>query len=204
MNLHQTALKHVKSGMKVLDLGCGAGKFAVDAANLGAVVTAIDKTANDSWKDDRVMWTANDAKDFIEHMGQKSRVTMTFDLIYCRNVIQFMPKAWVLDTLLPALQAMLNPGGIILIETFFDQPKPPFNRPVPSLYALHEVMTALPGSDGEKGWLDAADMAGNPREFALVQVVKLTELRHCDICWESIDPQTGACSCVCHNTVKQP
>jgi ubiquinone/menaquinone biosynthesis C-methylase UbiE len=39
---HQILLSEVRDGMEIMDVGCGTGKFAIEAARRGAKVTAVD------------------------------------------------------------------------------------------------------------------------------------------------------------------
>ena len=42
-HLHMHFLKeHIESGKKVLDAGCGAGRFSIELAKLGCMVTLLD------------------------------------------------------------------------------------------------------------------------------------------------------------------
>lgn len=52
------------SGERLLDLGCGHGKFAVAAANMGWRVTGVD-ARSERWPDDeRVEWVQCDVREY--------------------------------------------------------------------------------------------------------------------------------------------
>ena len=71
---------------------------------------------------------------FIAHENDER-----YDLIFLRNILQFLDKQWVFDVLFPWFQGHLNTGGIIGIETFYQEPEPPFGHPMRSLYSAQEL-----------------------------------------------------------------
>jgi len=100
-------------GARVLDVGCGAGRFAEIALSLGAQVTAVDySTAVDACR-------AN-LPDARLHVVQADVYALpfapgTFDFVYSLGVIQHTPD--VKETV-DALARALKPGGEIVVDVY--------------------------------------------------------------------------------------
>lgn len=126
-------LKFVKPEDRVLDLGAGLGHQAERFARAGALVTAIDKRVDSELNN--VTWHKISVEDFIaDNNSQK------YKIIFSQNLLQFLDKEWVYGKLLPWLKDHLEPGGIISIKTFYQEPKPAFVRPCPSLYSAEDLL----------------------------------------------------------------
>jgi len=98
----------------VLDIGCGAGRFAEVALGLGAEVFAVDYS------------TAVDAT--LENLGNHPRLNVvqgdlyhlpfaanSFDMLYCFGVIQHTPDPYRAVLSLPAL---LTGGGYLAVDVY--------------------------------------------------------------------------------------
>lgn len=133
-----TVLSRIQSGDVVLDLGAGQGRFARMFVEHGARVTAVDPQ----------LPADLDAGITVQRMTVEAFCTISsptaYTCIFARNVIQFLDKAWVGEVLFPWMMAHLMPGGMIAISTFYHNPDPPFERLMPSLYTLDELLVAFP------------------------------------------------------------
>lgn len=163
----QHLLDHVLPGMRVLDIGAGEGVHAKYFVEKGASVLGIDRSAPNP-KINGVSWMTADASDFP---WSKSGV---FNIIVLRNLIQFLPKDFVLNQLLPELKTHLAPEGFLGIVTFTAAPIPPFEGSNHSYYSVKELKESLQDmrviyeteSVGDKN-----DRNGTQREFHLSEII---------------------------------
>lgn len=130
-----TFLNCIQPGHHVLNLGAGEGKFAQMFVERGASVTMVDTQ----------LPKIQDANVHVQQMSIEEFCAIEnpdrYDGIFARNSIQFLDKNWVHETLFPWLEDHSSDNGIIAIETFFQNPEPPFNRHMKSLYALKELQS---------------------------------------------------------------
>lgn len=132
----QHALRFVKAGMRVLDIGCGpdqmmvrvlcASQNHVPSLWVGVDVDRIPKKTEIAWA--RVLdqfditrrWqellTGSEFKDAKLESGLENTDAGPFDVISCFEVIEHMPVKRGRD-LLKAIHACLTPGGIALLST---------------------------------------------------------------------------------------
>jgi 2-polyprenyl-3-methyl-5-hydroxy-6-metoxy-1,4-benzoquinol methylase len=132
-NFTNTFLSYIKPNNQVLDLGAGEGKFTQMFLNYGAIVTAVDMQPP-VFHDNRLTVKKMEIKSFCASEKNKC-----YDLIFARNVIQFLDKNWVFETLIPWIEDHLAQRGIVAIKTFYQNPEPPFNRSINSLYTLKDL-----------------------------------------------------------------
>ena len=130
----KTFLNLLKSNHHVLDLGAGEGNFSRMFLERGAVVTAVDSRIP---KQDEENFNAVRMK--IEDFCNTPN-TEKYDRFFLRNVIQFLDKSWVFEILFPWIENHSSNNAVIAIETFYQDPAPPFEHPMRSLYSL-EVLT---------------------------------------------------------------
>ena len=130
-------LDYIKPGYKVLDLGAGEGKFAQMFLDRGATVTAVD-TKPAAFQNPALIVKKMKIEDFCA-----SEEGEQYDLVFARNVIQFLDKSWVYDTLFPWIDEHLVKGGIFAVETFYQDPEPAFARQMLSLYTVMELSSFL-------------------------------------------------------------
>ncbi len=128
-------LDYIKPGQHVLDLGAGEWKFAQMFVERGARVTAVD-TRPSLLRNAMITRVTMNIEDFCSATHPDK-----YDLVFARNVLQFLDKYWVFETLLPWIEEHLAGQGIIGIETFYQDPEPPFDHSMRSLYALKELTT---------------------------------------------------------------
>jgi ubiquinone/menaquinone biosynthesis C-methylase UbiE/uncharacterized protein YbaR (Trm112 family) len=101
-------------GMRILDVGCGAGRFAEIALSLGGCVFAVDySTAVDACRDN-----LEDQPEL--HIAQADIFALpfapeTFDRVYCFGVLQHTPNA---AHAFAALTRMLKPGAQIAVDVY--------------------------------------------------------------------------------------
>jgi 2-polyprenyl-3-methyl-5-hydroxy-6-metoxy-1,4-benzoquinol methylase len=136
-NFTNTFLDCIKPGNKVLDIGAGDGKFAQMFLDRGAIVTAAD-TKPPTFQDPALIVKKMKIEDFCANEDGEQ-----YDLVFARNVIQFLDKSWVCETLFPWLDKHLAKDGIVAIETFYQDPEPAFTRRMPSLWTLAELTSFL-------------------------------------------------------------
>lgn len=128
-----TFLSYIQPGQHVLDLGAGDGKFAQMFVERGGKVTAVD-THPININDAMIVSKQMTIEDFcVTESAEK------YDLIFARNAIQFLDKNWALESLLLWMEEHISSNGIIAIETFYQEPEPPFDHPMRSLYTLKEL-----------------------------------------------------------------
>ena len=126
----------LKSGEQVLDIACGAGRFARRMASVGAIVTAIDQAerflnrarGRTTENNDRIQYVKIDAT------NQKAILSLgegRFDAAVCTMALMDMPS---ITPLISSLPKMLKPRGRFV----FSVTHPVFNsgtaRPVAEQY----------------------------------------------------------------------
>lgn len=163
-----TFIDCIKPGCRVLDLGAGEGKFTQMFLERGAIVTAVD-TQPPAFQDAKLTVKKMKIEDFCASKGNEH-----YDLAFARNVIQFLDKSWVYETLFPWIDKHLVKGGIVAIETFYQDPEPPFDHSMTSLYTLKELtsyfVTWKEIYAEEYSHLDF-DMSGQTRKFFISSLI---------------------------------
>ena len=125
----QHALRFVKAGMRVLDIGCGqdqmmvrvlrASQSHVPALYVGVDMNKLDKMTAIAWTviKDQFDFTKRYKELFNARRADGVEPTGTgFDVITCFEVIEHMPKAQGLK-LLKGIRECLAPGGVALLST---------------------------------------------------------------------------------------
>lgn len=135
--LSEAVMTHVRPKIRALDLGAGTGKHAEKFRKLGAIVTAVEPNVICEINDD-IDWQTITVETFIDTYSSDVK----FDLIFIQNLIHFLPKLWVLETLLPWVKAHTNPGGLVGIRTFTEDPYPPYAEKL-SFYNSQELLEAF-------------------------------------------------------------
>lgn len=165
-------MRYLESGMRVLDLGAGDGRWSEKFAGVGANVIAVDRQPSEKLFPE-IDWIVSDAQDYVDRLQPQD----TFDLIFLRNIIQFLNSTKVLESLLPKLAGQLSSHGMIAIQTFYHDPIPPFPRPLASLYHVGNIQGAVKSlqtvwSQEEK--TSGLDLAGQPRTFFMTEYIATT------------------------------
>ncbi len=105
-------LEHVRAGMRVLDVGCGEGRFAAELARAGAAVVGLD-VAEEPLRRGRLRHPELDLR-LIEGEGSWQLPDAAFDLVWAGEVIEH-----VADTArwLSEVRRVLRSGGSLLLST---------------------------------------------------------------------------------------
>jgi SAM-dependent methyltransferase len=98
------------SPLRVLDFGCGPGKYLDCLASLGCVVTGVDANADYVAKAVNRGYAAYSPEQWRAQPGRQ------YDVILLSHVIEHMPPS-ELDTLVPELCAAVVPDGLVVIVT---------------------------------------------------------------------------------------
>jgi 2-polyprenyl-3-methyl-5-hydroxy-6-metoxy-1,4-benzoquinol methylase len=105
-------LDHVGSGQRVLDLGCGEGRFAAELLRAGAEVVAVD-VAEEPLRRARAAHPELELK-LLDGEGAWDLPDASFDVVWAGEVIEH-----VADTAgwLSEVRRVLRPGGTLLLTT---------------------------------------------------------------------------------------
>jgi 2-polyprenyl-3-methyl-5-hydroxy-6-metoxy-1,4-benzoquinol methylase len=105
-------LANVKAGERVLDVGCGEGRFAAELARAGAEVVAVD-VADEPLRRARTRHPELDLR-LIDADGPWELPDAAFDVVWAGEVIEH-----VLDTAswLSEVRRVLRSGGALLLST---------------------------------------------------------------------------------------
>ena len=136
--LLETLTEPLPHPSRILDLGAGDGTQAKAMADLGHRVIAVDRRAAPFAHPD-VEWIVADIPAWLAFEGG------SFDGVLIRHVIQFFDVETVKKAIIPKVQAMLRPGGVLAVEAFTGQPEPPFPSPHPSYWRTADLQALSPG-----------------------------------------------------------
>ena len=105
-------LGHVPTGARVLDVGCGEGRFAAALADAGAQVVAID-VAEEPLRRARVRRADLDLR-LVEPEGPWPLEDASFDVVWAGETIEHVADtaAWLSE-----VRRVLRPGGTLLLST---------------------------------------------------------------------------------------
>ncbi len=94
---------------RVLDLGCGDGRFAERIRGLGHRVVGVDHTEYDGVRDRMNLFVR---ADLSEGIPQGARVAAGYDVVIAADILQFLAQP---DHLLRAIHSVLRPGGEVYV-----------------------------------------------------------------------------------------
>lgn len=133
-----TFARQIQPGTRGIDLGAGDGELPARLAESYDMV-AVDKRAPD-YHHDRLIWRQMSVEDWaIEPDGEP------FDFILSRNLVQFLDKPFVFETLLPAIKRRVKPDGVIAIKTFSANPEPALGIAFPTFFRVEEIAAHFDG-----------------------------------------------------------
>jgi 2-polyprenyl-3-methyl-5-hydroxy-6-metoxy-1,4-benzoquinol methylase len=110
-------LERIRAGARVLDVGCGEGRFAAELAGAGADVVAID-VAEEPLRRARALHPRLEAR-LVTADGAWDLPDASFDVVWAGEVIEH-----VLDTAvwLSEIRRVLRSGGSLLLSTPAHEP----------------------------------------------------------------------------------
>lgn len=115
---HQSALKHIKKGDRVLEVGCGEGVLAVMMAKVGAKVTATDiSTKNLSAAKDLAKKEGVEIEFLEADLENLPFQDSSFDIIVADNVLEHLPD---FDKGLAEIKRVTNKKALIILPTCFN------------------------------------------------------------------------------------
>lgn len=153
----------------VVDLGSGIGKYATQMAEHGHQVIAVDQKPYPV-EYPGVKFVTSSIQDWLNNLSADFKASAYL----LRNVIQFMDKDYVTQTLFQQVASHLQTGGVIGIVTFTKQPEPAFDPPHKHHYNASEILDAFNGWDvvlAEEVEEDKPDMGGTQRHFYLTRLI---------------------------------
>lgn len=135
----------LRPNMRGFDLGAGDGFHSLALAReYGVFLTAIDKKTPVEESTEKVVFLKQTVEDWVAKGGDP------VDFIYCRRLIQQMDGEYVRTRFLPHLRERVKPGGVVIIETFYDHPSPRFSSQgveygFRSVYSTQDLCSAFRG-----------------------------------------------------------
>ena len=173
MTFIDRVIKYIRPNFKILDLGAGQGEQARLFAKVksGVQVVAVDLKEPPKLFNN-INWITQDVREYLAETDEK------FDLIVLKNILQFLPKEYVLNQLPDVLKNHLKPDSIIAIQTFLKNPEPSFKKPAESLYFLEELREKFKDMSvihEDQLTTDGKDMEGQMRKFYLTEIIVKNE-----------------------------
>jgi 2-polyprenyl-3-methyl-5-hydroxy-6-metoxy-1,4-benzoquinol methylase len=104
--------EHVRAGDRVLDVGCGEGRFAAELARAGAEVVGID-VAEEPLRRARALHPQLDLR-LLDGEAAWALPDASFDVVWGGEVIEHVAdtEAWLSE-----VRRLLRPGGRLLLST---------------------------------------------------------------------------------------
>ena len=165
-------IHHLRPNSTVVDLGSGPGQYSKKLLDHGHQVIAVDKKI--VLDTPGIDFRHQTIQDFITNLPPDFKA----DGWLLKNVIQFIDKEYILNTLIPTLKAHTNPNGVIAIETFFKDPEPAFDRPFTSYFYLYELTPLFSDWNTlykQEEMDEHSDMNGTIRNFAVTTLVTINK-----------------------------
>ena len=160
-------ISFIKPGHRVLDLGANQGEYSQIFIDNGAKVTAVDYNLPDLLGKDIIVKKMK-VEEFINQDSDK------YDMVFMSNILQFLEKQWVVEILVPWLDKHMTTDAVIGMRTFYQEPEPPFDHPMISLYTIGDLTHYF------MSWQElyakqydhyGPDMKGNTRHFFISDMI---------------------------------
>lgn len=167
MKFIDLVLKYAKPKGKVLDLGAGQGKQAEQFLLAGFNVTAVDKDLPENINS-KIDWHKAKIEEFLKDSNQK------YDVIFARNIFQFLDKEYITNDVPKILKNILKPGGVIAVRTFYKDSEPSLDKYFASYYSLDELKDIFYDFEilYEYVWdEDRPDLRGQVRRFHVSEII---------------------------------
>ena len=102
---------------KLLDLGCGCGKFLIPLASMGYEMTGIDISAGVLNECESRLKSRNLNADLIKESADKIDFNAEFDAVICMDsVLHYFNETDKIIDVLKKIRSSLKPGGKLIIE----------------------------------------------------------------------------------------
>lgn len=110
-------LDGVPAGARVLDAGCGVGRFSAELLRRGFVVDGLDASSSALKRAARHALATGDGARFSVHLGDSRRMTMfadaTFDAVLALELVCYHPDT---KASLAELVRAAKPGGLVAVS----------------------------------------------------------------------------------------
>lgn len=132
----QTIIDNIKKGTTIIDIGSGDGFISNEFYKQGAIVKAIDKKTRPANLNKEIVFYNLTLQEFLREKSSEK-----FDIIFVRNVMQFIDRKEFIENILPKLTKLVNPNGILALATFYAEPILGFDKPLLATYDLKDLIT---------------------------------------------------------------
>jgi 2-polyprenyl-3-methyl-5-hydroxy-6-metoxy-1,4-benzoquinol methylase len=155
-------------GLRILEVGCGAGRLLRAFAQRGAVVTGVDVSPR------MLELAAGNCEEFRNNVSLyngdgetlKDISDNTFDIVYTWHVLQHVPDRKVVMRLIGEIHRALKAGATALLHL-------PERSARNLRWRAYKILTRFGVSADPTGWFSAIPMFGIPREEVMSKLAAL-------------------------------